>query len=82
MSSTDRAEDFLALVRRARQGRLKLFLGPAPGVGKTYRMLQEAHGPHELAISLGLLRGLVRGDASITGVGDRRRGRCRNRERR
>ncbi|MFV8750044.1 universal stress protein [Nannocystaceae bacterium ST9] len=42
MSPTDRAEDFLALVRRARQGRLKLFLGPAPGVGKTYRMLQEA----------------------------------------
>lgn len=42
MSSKDRAEDFLALVRRARQGRLKLFLGPAPGVGKTYRMLQEA----------------------------------------
>lgn len=42
MNSTDRAEDFLALVRRARQGRLKLFLGPAPGVGKTYRMLQEA----------------------------------------
>jgi two-component system sensor histidine kinase KdpD len=42
VSSTDRAEDFLALVRRSRQGRLKLFLGPAPGVGKTYRMLQEA----------------------------------------
>ncbi len=43
MSPTSRAEDFLALVRRNRQGRLKLFIGPAPGVGKTYRMLQEAH---------------------------------------
>ncbi len=38
-----RSDEFLELVRRARQGRLKLFLGPAAGVGKTYRMLQEAH---------------------------------------
>lgn len=37
-----RPEDFLEFVRRGRQGRLKVFLGPAPGVGKTYRMLQEA----------------------------------------
>ena len=33
-------EDFLDLVRRSREGRLKVFLGPAAGVGKTYRMLQ------------------------------------------
>src|SRR5688572_1218076 len=38
-----RTEEFLELVRRSRQGRLKVFLGPAAGVGKTYRMLQEAH---------------------------------------
>jgi two-component system sensor histidine kinase KdpD len=38
-----RSAEFLELVRRSRQGRLKLFLGPAAGVGKTYRMLQEAH---------------------------------------
>ncbi len=37
-----RPEDFLDLVRRSREGRLKVFLGPAAGVGKTYRMLQEA----------------------------------------
>lgn len=35
--------DFLELVRRARAGRLKVYIGPAAGVGKTYRMLQEAH---------------------------------------
>jgi len=29
--------------RSARQGKLKIFLGFAPGVGKTYRMLQVAH---------------------------------------
>jgi len=38
-----RAEDFLELVERAKRGRLKIYLGFAAGVGKTYRMLQEAH---------------------------------------
>jgi two-component system sensor histidine kinase KdpD len=38
-----KAEDFLELVERARRGRLKLYVGFAAGVGKTYRMLQEAH---------------------------------------
>jgi two-component system sensor histidine kinase KdpD len=32
----------LALARRERRGRLKVFLGAAPGVGKTYEMLAEA----------------------------------------
>src|SRR5262245_50217359 len=40
---SSRAEDFLELVRRSRRGRLKLYLGFAAGVGKTYRMLEEAH---------------------------------------
>jgi two-component system, OmpR family, sensor histidine kinase KdpD len=38
-----RPEDFLELVERAKRGRLKLYLGFAAGVGKTYRMLEEAH---------------------------------------
>lgn len=38
-----RASDFLELVERARRGRLKIYLGFAAGVGKTYRMLEEAH---------------------------------------
>jgi len=33
----------LAEVRREGRGRLKIFLGAAPGVGKTYAMLQAAH---------------------------------------
>ncbi|MCA1664390.1 MAG: histidine kinase [Myxococcales bacterium] len=37
------AEDFVALVERGQRGRLKLYLGFAAGVGKSYRMLQEAH---------------------------------------
>jgi two-component system, OmpR family, sensor histidine kinase KdpD len=38
-----RAEDFLELVQQSKRGRLKLYVGFAAGVGKTYRMLEEAH---------------------------------------
>src|SRR5512138_277672 len=38
-----RPEDFLELVERGKRGRLKVYLGFAAGVGKTYRMLEEAH---------------------------------------
>ena len=40
--ATKRADDFLALVERGHRGRLKLYIGFAAGVGKTYRMLEEA----------------------------------------
>src|SRR5436305_753893 len=46
MSTADdtraRPEQFLALIRRQQRGRLKVYLGFAPGVGKTCEMLQEA----------------------------------------
>ena len=35
--------DFLTLVRQRERGKLKLYIGSAAGVGKTYRMLTEAH---------------------------------------
>jgi len=38
----NRAESFLQIIRRAERGRLKIYLGYSPGVGKTYQMLQEA----------------------------------------
>src|SRR5262245_3782521 len=34
-------EHFLTLIRRQQRGRLKIYLGFAAGVGKTYEMLQE-----------------------------------------
>jgi two-component system sensor histidine kinase KdpD len=40
---TNRAQDFLDLLERAKRGRLKIYLGFAAGVGKTVRMLKEAH---------------------------------------
>jgi two-component system sensor histidine kinase KdpD len=39
----DRAQAFLQLIRRSQRGRLKVYLGYGPGVGKTYQMLAEAH---------------------------------------
>ena len=38
-----RPEDFLELVERAKRGRLKVYIGPAADVDKTYQMLEEAH---------------------------------------
>jgi two-component system sensor histidine kinase KdpD len=37
------AEFFLGLIRKETRGRLKVYLGMAAGVGKTYQMLREAH---------------------------------------
>src|SRR6476661_401112 len=47
-----RAEDFLELVERAKRGRLKLYLGFAAGVGKTYRMLEEARALQKRGIDV------------------------------
>lgn len=37
------AEEFLNLIKKSRQGKLKIYIGMSAGVGKTYRMLGEAH---------------------------------------
>jgi two-component system sensor histidine kinase KdpD len=37
------ADDFLAIIRRQLAGKLKVYLGPCPGVGKTYAMLVEGN---------------------------------------
>ncbi len=37
------AEDFLNLIKKSRRGKFKIYIGMSAGVGKTYRMLQEAH---------------------------------------
>lgn len=36
-------DDFLEFLQKANRGRLKIYTGPVAGVGKTYRMLEEAH---------------------------------------
>jgi len=52
-----RPEDFLELVQRTRRGGLKLYIGFAAGVGKTYRMLEEARalGKRGVDVVLGFI---------------------------
>jgi len=37
------ADNFLRLIQQSRRGKFKVYIGMSAGVGKTYRMLQEAH---------------------------------------
>lgn len=57
MSDSGRADALLADLPRDGRGRLKVFLGAAPGVGKTYAMLQAAHT--QLRQSVKVLAGVV-----------------------
>ena len=36
-------QHFLDLIKRSRRGKFKIYIGMIAGVGKSYRMLQEAH---------------------------------------
>jgi len=36
-------EHFLDLIRKSKRGKFKVYMGMSAGVGKTFRMLQEAH---------------------------------------
>src|SRR5512134_4152412 len=68
----DRPDVLRERPERARRGRLKLYIGFAAGVGKTYRMLEEAHAlrrrgvdvvlgfiePHGRAETAALIEGL------------------------
>ena len=46
------AERFLRLVQARRRGTLKVYLGLAAGVGKTCRLLQEAHDLHQHGVDV------------------------------
>ena len=66
------AEHFLELIERSKRGKFKIYIGMSAGVGKTYRMLQEAHSllkhgvdikigyiePHDRAETLALVKGI------------------------
>src|SRR3981081_689896 len=52
MIAQRRPEDFLELVQKAKRGRLKLYIGFAAGVGKTYRMLEEAHALRDRGVDI------------------------------
>jgi two-component system sensor histidine kinase KdpD len=66
MENRPRPEDFLEIVERAKRGRLKIYIGPAAGVGKTYRMLEEAHALQRRGVDvvLGLIETHGRADTA------------------
>ena len=51
------ADEFLSLIRKSRLGKLKIYIGMSAGVGKTYRMLQEAHSllKNEIDVKIGFV---------------------------
>src|SRR5216684_1757917 len=66
------AESLLAKIKESEQARLRIYIGAAAGVGKTYRMLEEAHELQRqgLDIVLGLIEphGRVETEALIDGL--------------
>ncbi len=72
MIAARRAEDFLELVQRTRRGGLKLYIGFAAGVGKTYRMLEEARalGKRGVDVVLGFVEthGRAETEALVEGL--------------
>ncbi|HWC64561.1 MAG TPA: histidine kinase, partial [Thermoanaerobaculia bacterium] len=45
-------EDFLRLIEKAKRGRLKIYVGHAAGVGKTYQMLEDAHSLRKRGVDI------------------------------
>jgi len=45
-------KNFIELVKKSRRGKLKIYIGMSAGVGKTYRMLQEAHALQRNGINI------------------------------
>lgn len=43
MEGEDNAQHFLDLIKKSRRGKFKIYIGMIAGVGKTYRMLMDAH---------------------------------------
>ena len=64
--TNDRADAFLRMIHRAERGRLKVYLGYAAGVGKTYQMLQEGHRLKEdgIDVVIGLVETHGRADTA------------------
>ncbi len=70
--NSNRADSFLRLIRRSQRGRLKIYLGYAAGVGKTYQMLLEAHRLKEdgIDVAIGVVEthGRVETEALLAGL--------------
>lgn len=52
MDKEQNVQHFLDLIKRSRRGKFKVYIGMIAGVGKTYRMLQEAHQLLESGVNI------------------------------
>ena len=72
MSNAFRADALLDAMPKAGRGRLKVFLGAAPGVGKTYAMLQAAQTQlrHGIDLRVGVVEthGRAETEAMLSGL--------------
>ncbi|GAD61721.1 sensor histidine kinase [Aquipseudomonas alcaligenes] len=72
MSDALRADALLAEMPREGRGRLKVFLGAAPGVGKTFAMLQAAQAQQrqgiDLRVGVAETHGRAETEAMLTGL--------------
>lgn len=72
MNDTARADALLAEIPRSGRGRLKVFLGAAPGVGKTFAMLQAAQVQQRQGVNLRVgvveTHGRAETEAMLTGL--------------
>ena len=49
------ARHFLDLIKQSHRGKFKIYIGMSAGVGKTYRMLQEAHQLLEAGVDVRMI---------------------------
>ena len=65
------AESMLARVREEGRARLRVYIGAAPGVGKTYQMLEDAHELKRqgLDVVIGVIEAHGRAD-TLARIGD------------
>jgi K+-sensing histidine kinase KdpD len=60
-------EHFLELIKRSRRGKFKIYIGMSAGVGKSYRMLQEAQALMRSGIDIKIGYIEAQGDRGVAG---------------
>lgn len=72
MDKEQSVQHFLDLIKRSRRGKFKIYIGMIAGVGKTYRMLQEAHQLLESGVNVQIgyieTHGRINTDTQLVGL--------------
>lgn len=72
MNREENVQHFLDLIKKSRRGKFKIYIGMIAGVGKSYRMLQEAHSltQNGINVQIGYIEthGRVETEALVEGL--------------